>query len=619
MGSALTIDLLPGSNFVLHGMPFIIQGRLSMSHVLARSEDGKLTKRVQVSEILASHNNPPSRKVPALELVDDHRWAEAVNRQAAILKIDQGEDTKLLAESVNITPQHLLVLRHKYEERGLEGLVKHRPSGGVGKSRVGEALEKVLVSAINDEYLTKQKKCVEAVCREVKLRCNSANISPPGRSTVYRRCYAIDEQTKEKKRHGSKSAKDKYGQTFEGYQEATRPLEIIQIDHTLMDIIIVDEETRQPIGRPWLTIIIDVYSRMVIGFYISLDEPSAMSVALCLQQAICPKNSWLEEREIKHEWDIYGPPEAIHMDNGKDFHSKTLRRGCVKHEISMYYRPVGKPEYGAHIERLIGTFMGEMKVLPGATFSDIDEKGTYDAEEESVFTLLELERWFGTLITGKYHKKVHSTLHMSPEQKFLEGLQGSQMVPGAGINRVILDQEDLLMDFTPYFEPTVQNYGIQIDNIRYNSPLLKRYVNAIDKKTKKKRKFLVRRDPRDISFVYFWEPEEQRYIKIPYHNPENPAISLFEYRWALKELKARGKTGPITEQEIFRTYRELKEIEADAVRKTKKARRQSERKKLHRMTTGDQRPTNPPSIPEIDDVPVDEEILPFDEIETTNV
>lgn len=377
MKSALNMDLSQGSTFLLNSKTFVIQGRLDMNHVLARSDDGKITQRVKLSEILSCLDNLPARKAPALELVDNHRWDNAVKRQRAILKIEQGERPKGLAENLGITSQHLLALRNKYQERGIEGLIKSPPNGGSGKSRLNEALEAVLVSVIQENYLTIQKLKVARIYDEVKERCDALKIIPPGRNTVYRRCYAIDEREKEKKRHGSKAAKDKYSQTLDGYQEATRPLEIIQIDHTLMDIIIVDEETRKPIGRAWLTIAIDVYSRMVLGFYISLDPPSAMSVALCLQQAFCPKDSWLAEREIKHAWDIFGLPEALHMDNGKDFHSKTLRRGCEKYEINMYYRPVGKTEYGAHVERLIGTFMGYMKVLPGATFSNIEEKGSY--------------------------------------------------------------------------------------------------------------------------------------------------------------------------------------------------------------------------------------------------
>ena len=56
------------------------------------------------------------------------------------------------------------------------------------------------------------------------------------------------------------------------------PLDIIQIDHTKVDVILVDEETRKPIGRPIITVAIDVFSRMIFGFYISFEGPSYFNV-----------------------------------------------------------------------------------------------------------------------------------------------------------------------------------------------------------------------------------------------------------------------------------------------------------------------------------------------------
>jgi putative transposase len=491
---------------------------------------------------------------------------------------------------------NLYVLRKKYDAQGIEGLVKCNPSGGAGKSRLDNAIEGILIESIKEHYLTKQKKSVARVIEAVEALCYSAKVSPPSRNTVYRRCYAIVKLEAIKKREGRKAAKAYASQTFDGYQEATRPLEIIQIDHTLMDIIVVHAETRQPIGRAWLTIAIDVFSRMVFGFHVSLDPPSAMSSALCLQQAIIMKDKWLAERGINHSWGIYGMPEALHMDNGKDFHSRTLRCGCEKHEIDMHYRPVAQPEFGAHVERLIGTFMTEMKALPGATFSNIVEKGEYDSEKESAMTLAEVEKWLATLITGKYHKRRHSALQMSPEQKFLEGLQGSGNTPSAGINRIIVDEAALLMDFTPYFVKTVQNYGIRLDNIHYNSPELKRFVNAVDLRTSGKRKFIVRRDPRDISVLYFYDPDAKRYITVPYRKRSHPKMSLFELRIVLARIEERGKIDKVTEDEIFRTYAELKAIEDPARKETKKARRNQERLKIQRLSTS---ANKPPSMPPV--------------------
>ena len=106
-----------------------------------------------------------------------------------------------------------------------------------------------------------------------------------------------------------------------------------------MDVILVDEKHRLPIGRPWLTLLIDICTRMVTGYYLSLDPPSSISVALALQHAVLPKDEWLTARGISAAWPVQGLPELLHMDNGKEFHAKALRRGAEEYGIRLFYRP----------------------------------------------------------------------------------------------------------------------------------------------------------------------------------------------------------------------------------------------------------------------------------------
>src|SRR5258708_7850233 len=77
------------------------------------------------------------------------------------------------------------------------------------------------------------------------------------------------------------------------------PLERVQIDHTQVDVIVVDEGDRLPIGRPCLMLAIDVASRAVFGFSVSLERPSVVSVALTLVQAVLPKDLWLADRQLE--------------------------------------------------------------------------------------------------------------------------------------------------------------------------------------------------------------------------------------------------------------------------------------------------------------------------------
>lgn len=114
---------------------------------------------------------------------------------------------------------------------------------------------------------------------------------------------------------------------------ASRPNAIWQIDHTLVDVIVVDEHLCRPIGRPVLTIAIDVCTRMVAGFHLSLEAPSSVSVGLCLLHAVYDKTVWLNEREIDAPWHVAGLPEVLHCDNGAEFRSRALASACREYGI----------------------------------------------------------------------------------------------------------------------------------------------------------------------------------------------------------------------------------------------------------------------------------------------
>jgi len=75
----------------------------------------------------------------------------------------------------------------------------------------------------------------------------------------------------------------------------------------------------------------------------------------------------VKEREIDVSWPIAGLPGSMHVDNGADFRSKAFIHGCRNEGVDIIWRPPGQPHYGGHIERLIGTMMGEVHLLPGVT------------------------------------------------------------------------------------------------------------------------------------------------------------------------------------------------------------------------------------------------------------
>ena len=127
------------------------------------------------------------------------------------------------------------------------------------------------------------------------------------------------------------------------------------------------------IGRPWLTLAIDVYSRAIAGMYLSLDAPGTHSVGLCLAQAILPKDIWLAELKIERPWPVSGLMKVVHADNGPEFHTQTLKLACKEWGIDLRWRPVKRPHYGGHIERLLGTVARELHEMPG---DDVESEGS---------------------------------------------------------------------------------------------------------------------------------------------------------------------------------------------------------------------------------------------------
>jgi putative transposase len=70
----------------------------------------------------------------------------------------------------------------------------------------------------------------------------------PNWRTIKHRLESIDLRQQAKQRGETKIIKATMATP--GELRASQPLEIVQIDHTKADIFVVDEETREPLGRP---------------------------------------------------------------------------------------------------------------------------------------------------------------------------------------------------------------------------------------------------------------------------------------------------------------------------------------------------------------------------------
>ena len=457
----------------------------------------------------------------------------------------------------------------KYDDSGLvSSLANKKRLGGAGKGRLNQAQEDIINDKINSVYLNSKRKSVIKTIREIKLQCDELGIKSPHDNTIRNRIKNLSEELKIRKRFGIQEAKYKFEPLKGSFPGANKPLAVVQIDHTPVDIILVDKKTRNPFMRPWLTLAMDIYSRVVVGFYLSYETPGALGTGMCIAHSILPKEAWLHSKDIQTEWPIWGVMDKIHTDNAKEFKGNMLKKAAINYGIELELRPIGATHYGGHIERLLGTFSKEIHDLPGTTFSNVAERKRYQSEKNASFTIDEFEKWLTIYITKIYHQRTHSALNMSPLDKFKEGTIGSSNA--IGIPPRINEELKVRLDFMPYVERSVQEYGIVIDHIYYYADILRNFIHDTDNDGKPV-KHIFKRDPRDISIIYFYEPNNREYYEIPYRDTSLPPMSIWEYREIIRKLKDRRIK--VNEHSIFEAFRELNEIETRAIRNTKKQKR----------------------------------------------
>lgn len=511
---------------------------------------------------------------PELLSVDAGQWNEArrclpLIRDLALRVKRTRADVEATATALGFGPTRVYGLLRRYTLDPCLTSLLPRPAGRArGFSRCAAEIDALVDQSIEEIYLTHQRPKIMDLVREVRRRCHALGLTPPGRKAITRRLRAKLPREVLMRREGRKAARDRYA-PISGSLEASWPLSLVQIDHTLVDVMVVDSQTRSAIQRPWLTLAIDVCTRCVAGFYLSLDPPSATSVALCIAHAALPKAEWLRARAIEGIWPVGGLMVRLHLDNAKEFHSEALRRGCEQYGIGIDYRPVRTPHYGGHIERLIGTMMGKVHLLPGTTFSNVQAKGEYNPAKSAAMTLEELERWLTLAIVGVYHREIHQALGTTPLAAWEQKMLGSPGAPGCGEPSAVADPRRFLLDFLPIEQRLVRREGVSLHSIHYWSDVLTTWVGD-------RQKMIVRFDPRDLSRIYLLGPDGT-YYDLAYRDLRHPAISLWEQRLALKRLRDEGRTH-VDEHSIFRTVEAMRRIADDAVIKSKAARRQRERR-----------------------------------------
>lgn len=370
--------------------------------------------------------------------------------------------------------------------------------GGKGRSRLNDAVDRIIEDVLEKYHkITERDSTVDqvmtdivnAIADENRFREANDQLSVPSESTVRRRIKAAGEKRilgRQLSRREQKAQED----VLPG-NRPTRILERVEIDHTTLDLFVVDEHDGLPVGRPYITACIDKYSALVPGWHIGFHAGGYESIMLCLRHAFLPKPSYQELYGTEHDYPVYGLFEKLCIDNGRDFKSADLREALAEIGIIREQMPKETPWFKGSIERYFRSVNQRLlKGTPGYSFGNTLKLGDYDAQKDAVISLSAFLEIFHIFMVDVYSYTWHTGLEAIPMQRWEESwaMFKPDLFEDAAALRIIL---------LPSAERTLQPRGIEWNANFYRGPELARLREVYGKE-----KVRFKYDPDDIDAIY---------------------------------------------------------------------------------------------------------------------
>lgn len=299
---------------------------------------------------------------------------------------------------------------------GYIGLLPNRHKQGNRSRKIPSEVIELMISLIEQQYENKRQKNKMRVYEILVEKCYLMGVSPPSFRTF---CNEVNKRSKHeltKKRQGPKAAYDTeqvyHELSFSTPRHGDMPFQICHIDHTQLDVELICSKTKRNLGRPWVSLLMDAFSRRIFAFHLTFDPPSYRSCMMLLRECVI-RYSRL--------------PKKIVVDGGKEFHSVYFDTLLARYNCAKHVRPGGKPKFGSVCERLFGIVNKDFihNLLGNTQITKEVRKVTksFNPKNISVWTLEELFQALTKWSYEIYDNRVHGSLDESPCSSYLRGLE----------------------------------------------------------------------------------------------------------------------------------------------------------------------------------------------------
>jgi putative transposase len=339
-----------------------------------------------------------------------------------------------------------------------------------------------------------------------------------------------------REKYGLKAANTRFKACGKGLS-ATRILQLGAMDHTMLDgVAVIDGAVMLPLGRPWLTALVDIYSGCVVGFVLTFEPPSIYSVMECIKRANRPKMHLPRSAdEFPDLRSIFGRFDEIVVDNGKEFAGVAMEDALADVGTSLRLAPVGSPTYKAVVERLFGTINSLLNTkLPGGVLKpELLREFGYDPEKEAVLTLAELEELIWEALT---------LYHITPRRGEASppGLLWRESAKRDGIDMIGDDTQLEKMLGAVKYPCCVTRSGVELFGLVFHdeakvSALLEDLVGYEPVRSRREgsatARVKVKYNPACLSEIHVWNRRTNRYVTLPCADETyGQGVSLWHHR-----------------------------------------------------------------------------------------